>query len=67
LSQFQAHVPDVPLGAVAKIANARTARVKDAKNEGIFPLKWCIENFRNKSSVIMEYDRNLYYFIINIL
>ena len=38
-SQFQAHVPDVPLGAVAKIANARTAHVKDAKNEGIFPLK----------------------------
>ena len=37
--QFQAHVPDVPLGAVAKIANARTAHVKDAKNEGIFPLK----------------------------
>ena len=38
-SQFQAHVPDVPLAAVAKIANARTAHVKDAKNEGIFPLK----------------------------
>ena len=37
--QFQAHVPDVPLAAVAKIANARTAHVKDAKNEGIFSVK----------------------------